>query len=106
MMKTLSISALCAVLIAIAMPAAAEDKPEFDGNCAMSVAHGNSLPTDCSVVWISPKSGRLYCFSSEDAKLAFVSNASGNEDRAQASWKDPSFWEKLQRERGDASPEG
>jgi hypothetical protein len=105
MMKILHTSALCAMLLAIAAPGAAQDTPELDGHCAMSAAHGNKLPTDCSVVWISPKSGRLYCFSSENAKLAFMRNASSNEDRAQAFWQDPAFWEKLQQER-DSTPEG
>jgi hypothetical protein len=105
MKKILLTSALAAMLLAIAAPGASQDTPELDGHCAMSAAHGNKLPTDCSVVWISPKSGRLYCFSSENAKLAFIRNASANEDRAQAFWQDPAFWEKLQQER-DSTPEG
>jgi len=72
---------------------------EFDGNCALSASLGNKLPTDCSVVWISPKSNRLYCFSSENAKQIFVRKASQNEELAQAFWQNPAFWEKLQEER-------
>jgi hypothetical protein len=104
-MKTLILATLAALAI-FSGTSRAQDKPEFDGHCAMSASLGNSLPTDCSVVWISPKSSRLYCFSSESAKQAFVGNASTNEDRAQAFWKDPSFWERRQQERSDESPEG
>lgn len=102
-MKT-PIALAFAALLSWSSHAAAQTEPEFEGHCAMSAALGNKLPTDCSVVWISPKSNRLYCFSSEAARNAFVRNASGNEDRAQAFWKDPAFWENLQRER-DATPE-
>jgi hypothetical protein len=105
-MNRLLSPALGALVLIAASAALADRTPEFEGHCAMSVASGNSLPTDCSVVWISPKTSKLYCFSSENAKAVFVRNASSNEDRAQAFWKDPSFWEKLQRERGDGQPEG
>jgi hypothetical protein len=77
---------------------------ELDGNCALSASLGNKLPTDCSVVWISPKTNKLYCFSSENAKQVFVRNAASNEKLAQAFWQDPSFWEKLVEER-DAGKE-
>lgn len=98
--------ALGAVMLIAATAVLADRSPEFEGHCAMSVATGNSLPTDCSVVWISPKTNKLYCFGSESAKAAFVRNASGNEDRAQAFWKDPGFWEKLHQERGADQPGG
>jgi hypothetical protein len=75
--------------------------PEFDGNCAMSVSMGARLPTDCSVVWISPED-RLYCFSSEQAKAAFMRDPVSNEQRAQSNWKDPKFWERLKQ----SQPEG
>lgn len=76
-------------------------EPEFDGDCAMSAALGHTLPTSCSVVWISPQTNKLYCFSSETAKAAFIADPKANERSAQAFWKDPTFWEKLQKERGN-----
>jgi hypothetical protein len=72
---------------------------ELDGNCALSASLGNKLPTDCSVVWISPKSDKLYCFSSENAKQTFLRKASRNEELAQAFWQNPAFWEKLVHDR-------
>jgi hypothetical protein len=72
---------------------------ELDGNCALSASLGNKLPTDCSVVWISPKSDKLYCFSSEKAKQTFLRQPSKNEELAQAFWQDPAFWERMVQER-------
>lgn len=98
-MRTLKCIAL-AGLLAAAAPAFAAD-PEHEGECAMSAALGNHRPTSCSVVWISP-ADKLYCFSNEAAKQAFMKDPEGNERKAQAFWKDPSLWEKLQK----SQPEG
>jgi hypothetical protein len=76
-------------------------KPELDGNCAMSAVIGAKRPTSCAVVWISPQD-KLYCFSNEQAKAAFLRDPEGNERRAQAFWKDPSFYERLLKQQ----PEG
>jgi YHS domain-containing protein len=76
-------------------------EPEGEGRCAMSAAQGTSLPTSCSVVWISPQD-KLYCFSSEKAKRLFLQDPEANERRAQAFFKDPSLWEKLKK----SEPEG
>ena len=84
-------------LIAVAGSLLAAE-PEFDGNCAMSAAVGSKLPTTCSVVWISPQD-KLYCFSSEMAKQAFMKDPAGNELRAQSFWKDPNLLEKLKKAR-------
>ena len=89
-----------AVLLAAGAGAFAAE-PEFDGNCAMSASVGSKLPTTCSVVWISPQD-KLYCFSSEMAKQAFLKDPAGNELRAQNFWKDPNLLKKLKKE----TPEG
>ena len=85
-----------AVLLATAAGALAAE-PELEGHCAMSAANGSSLPTSCSVVWISPQD-KLYCFSSEGAKRLFLQDPELNERRAQAFFKNPSLWEKLKKE--------
>jgi YHS domain-containing protein len=87
--------ALGALLTSAAWASAAE--PEGGGQCAMSAANGTSLPTSCSVVWISPQD-KLYCFSSEKAKQLFLEDPEANERRAQAFFKNPSLWEKLKKE--------
>jgi hypothetical protein len=98
-MRTLRTAIAAALLVAGGV--AIGQEPEFDGHCAMSAALGNRLPTSCSVVWISPQTNKLYCFSSQAAKAAFMRNPEANEQSAQAFWKDPAFWEKRQKERGD-----
>ena len=91
---------MAAVLLTAATLAfAADPKPELEGNCAMSAAMGSKLPTTCSVVWISPQD-KLYCFSSEAAKQAFLKDPGGNELRAQNFWKDPNILDKLKRPEG------
>jgi len=80
---------------------AATPDPEGGGQCAMSAANGASLPTSCSVVWISPQD-KLYCFSSEAAKAMFMQDPDGNERRAQTFWKDPTLWDRLKKQQ----PEG
>jgi hypothetical protein len=89
---------IAAFLLALSGPLCAQE-PEFDGDCAMSASLGHKLPTSCSVVWISPQTSKLYCFRSETAKATFMANPEANEKSAQAFWKDPAFWEKLQKER-------
>jgi hypothetical protein len=70
---------------------------QFGGQCAMSVAMGTPVPTDCSVYWIS-KEEKLYCFSSVAAREMFLANAPRNEQLADAFWRDPAFWEKLKNQ--------
>jgi hypothetical protein len=80
----------------------ANHEPEFGGNCAMSASLGAKRPTSCSVVWISP-ADKLYCFSSEQAKQAFMRDPEGNERKAQAYYKDPDLFERLKKQQ---RPEG
>ena len=93
------LSGIC-LAAAAAVSNAADPQPELDGNCAMSAARGAKLPTSCGVEWISPRTNKLYCFSSESAKSKFMQDAPANERSAQAFWTDPAVWEKLQKERG------
>ena len=53
-------------------PAAAA-KSEFDDSCAMGLASGQLVKTNCSVNWTAPD-GKVYCFSSEESKTAFLKN--------------------------------
>jgi YHS domain-containing protein len=61
--------------------AAAASQGEFDGQCAMSLAEGQHVPTDCSVKWVGPD-GKTYCFGNEDAKQRFLKDPQGNLERA------------------------
>jgi YHS domain-containing protein len=55
---------------------------EFDDSCAMGLASGQTIHTDCSVNWINPDDGKVYCFSSESSKAAFLKDPKGNIQRA------------------------
>ena len=95
-----------ALLLALSGVARAEDpkanhEPEFGGQCAMSASLGVKRPTSCAVVWISPQD-KLYCFTSEQAKQAFMRDPDGNERKAQAFFKDPDLFERLKKQQ----PEG
>ncbi len=82
-------AALC---LGTALPAqAAEDgqamtaapvKGEFDDQCAMGLASGQNVKTDCSVNW-TDEDGHVYCFSSEASKEAFLKDPAGNLKKAQ-----------------------
>jgi YHS domain-containing protein len=56
-------------------------KGEFDNSCAMGLAEGQMVKTDCSVNW-TDADGHIYCFSSEDSKAAFRKDPAGNLQKA------------------------
>jgi YHS domain-containing protein len=62
-------------------PVAAAPKGEFDNSCAMGLASGQVVKTDCSVNWTAPD-GKVYCFSREASKEAFLKNPSENIQKA------------------------
>ncbi|MGA7458407.1 MAG: hypothetical protein WBW51_13960, partial [Methyloceanibacter sp.] len=82
-----------AVSFAPVLPVAAEDAPaasqamspapaapikgEFDDQCAMGLASGQTVNTDCSVNW-TDTDGHVYCFSSDSSKEAFLKDPAGN----------------------------
>ena len=56
-------------------------KGEFDNMCTEGLASGQLAKTDCSVNW-KDSDGRIYCFSSEVSKAAFLKDPSGNLQKA------------------------
>ncbi len=56
-------------------------KGEFDDYCTMGLAEGQTAKTDCSVNWID-NDGKVYCFSSEESKAAFLKDPAGNIQKA------------------------
>jgi hypothetical protein len=73
-------AALFALAFATPLPAA-DTKGEFDDQCTMGLASGQTVKTDCSVNW-TDEDGRVYCFSSEPSKQAFLKDAAGNLKKA------------------------
>jgi YHS domain-containing protein len=62
-------------------PAAAPAKGEFDNSCTMGLASGQVVKTDCSVNWTAPD-GKVYCFSTQASKEAFLKNPDENLQKA------------------------
>ena len=50
--------------------AAESDEAEFDGECAMGLALGKEIKTDCSVSTVYE--GKIYCFGNETARALFL----------------------------------
>jgi YHS domain-containing protein len=74
--------AVIALALAFASPAPAADvKGEFDDQCAMGLASGQNVKTDCSVNW-TDEDGHVYCFSSDASKEAFLKDPAGNIKKA------------------------
>src|SRR5262249_50585221 len=61
--------------------AAVPAKGEFDNSCAMGLAEGQTVKTDCSINWTAPD-GKVYCFSRESSKEAFLQNSTENIQKA------------------------
>lgn len=55
---------------------------EYDNHCAMGMAIGKEVKTDCSIS--SDINGKTYCFGNEEAKTEFMKDAAGNIDKATA----------------------
>ncbi len=82
--STLALIAALAFSVAVsAADAVSPDKAEFGGQCAEGLAEGKHVMTDCSVNW-ADKDGKVYCFSNEAAKTAFLKNPAESLDRARA----------------------
>ena len=56
-------------------------KGEFNDSCAMGLASGQVVKTDCSVNWTAPD-GKVHCFSTEASKEAFLKNPDENIQKA------------------------
>ena len=54
---------------------------EFDDSCTMGLAAGQTAKTDCSVNWTG-EDGKVYCFSSETSKAAFLKSPADNLQKA------------------------
>ncbi len=63
---------------AIAMTASLRAaEPEFGGQCAMALAEGKRIKTDCKVNWTAPD-GKTFCFGNEDSKATFLKDPETN----------------------------
>src|SRR5580658_4338574 len=87
----ISLLALCAepcgmALAAEAAPAAAAatapgSQYQFGGQCVEGLSVGRHVMTSCALTW-TDKDGKVYCFSSDSAKKAFLENPTENLQKA------------------------
>lgn len=61
-------------------------KGEFDGYDPIGLAAGTKIKADCSINWVDPDDGRLYCFSSATSQSYFQDWPKHNIARARAFW--------------------
>jgi YHS domain-containing protein len=54
---------------------------QFGGQCAEGLASGRHVMTNCAITW-ADKDGKVYCFSSDGAKKAFLENPTANLQKA------------------------
>ena len=57
---------------------------EYDDLCAMGLALGEKIPTDCSIS--ETINGKTYCFGNEQAKIIFMKNPEENLAKAEKAY--------------------
>jgi hypothetical protein len=62
-------------------------KGEFDSLDPLGVAAGASIKADCSLNWVDPDDGKLYCFSSGTSLELFLDGPQANLERARQGWR-------------------
>jgi len=60
---------------------------EFDNLDPFGVAVGARIKSDCSLNWVSPDDGKLYCFSSGTSLEFFLEKPQATLERARAQWR-------------------
>jgi len=60
---------------------------EFDSLDPLGVAAGAAIKADCSLNWIDPDDGKLYCFSSGTSLEIFLDRPQANLQRARQGWR-------------------
>jgi YHS domain-containing protein len=73
---------LASTLAGVMLFANAALAAEFDDMCAMGLALGKDVHTDCSVS--GDIGGKTYCFGNEDAKAQFMKDPEANLAKAEA----------------------
>jgi hypothetical protein len=59
---------------------------EFDSNDPLGLAAGAKIPADCSLNWVDPDYGKLYCFSTATSLVYFLDSPRAFLARAQKNW--------------------
>ena len=61
-------------------------KGEFEGHDPVGLAAGAKIKADCSINWVNPDDGKLYCFASATSQNYFRDWPKRNITRAGKAW--------------------
>ena len=70
-----------------AVPPSGSMHGEFDSNDPIGLAAGERIAADCSINWVDPDTGKLYCFSSATSLVFFLDAPHGWLARARRQWR-------------------
>jgi hypothetical protein len=59
----------------------------FDGNDPIGLTAGVKIKADCSINWVDPDEGRLYCFASATSLVVFLEAPRAYLERARLQWQ-------------------
>ena len=59
---------------------------EFANHDPLGLAAGAAIAADCSINWVDPDAGKLYCFSSATSLVMFLDAPHTYLERARAQW--------------------
>jgi hypothetical protein len=59
---------------------------EFDSDDPIGLTAGARIRADCSINWVDPDGGKLYCFSSATSLVYFLDAPHAYLERARAQW--------------------
>ena len=62
-------------------------KGEFESLDPLGVAAGARIKADCSLNWVNPDDGKLYCFASGTSLEFFLEQPQAHLERARAGWR-------------------
>jgi len=68
------------------VPPAGTMHGEFDNHDPLGLAAGVRIAADCSINWVDPDAGKLYCFSSATSLVFFLDGPRAYLERARAQW--------------------
>jgi hypothetical protein len=61
---------------------------EFENFDPLGVAAGARIKADCSLNWVNPDDGKLYCFASGTSLEYFLDQPQSHLERAAAGWRE------------------
>lgn len=59
---------------------------EFANHDPLGLAAGVAIAADCSINWVDPDAGKLYCFSSATSLVVFLDEPHAYLERARTQW--------------------